>query len=149
MGFMLDSKDFVILDALKENSSLSHREISRKTKIPLTTVHHRIKKMQKNGVIKKYSIELDWEKVGKSISAYVMVSANQQFAGKKVFQQDITKQIRKFSSVETVDIVTGQTDILVKVRCKDVKDLDKFITQDLRSIDGVDKTVSMLVLEEG
>ena len=147
-GFGMDEKDCLILNVLKENSSLSHREISKKTHIPLTTVHNRIKKMQEEKLIKKYTVQLDNEKLGFGLAAYVMVTINQHIVGKKISQQDIAKHIRKFSCVESADIVTGQTDLLVKVRCASIKDLDNFITKDLRSIDGIDKTVSMIVLEE-
>ncbi|PIU21718.1 MAG: AsnC family transcriptional regulator [Candidatus Diapherotrites archaeon CG08_land_8_20_14_0_20_34_12] len=144
----MDEKDRLILDVLKENSSLSHREIAKKTHIPLTTVHNRIKKMQKEKLIKKYTIQLDSEKLGLGLAAYIMVTVNQHIAGKKISQQEIAKLIKKFSCVESADIVTGQTDLLVKVRCANIKDLDNFITKDLRSIEGIDKTISMIVLEE-
>lgn len=144
----MDEKNRMIIQALKEDSSLSHREISKKTHIPLTTVHNRIKKMHKEKLIKKYTIQVDYEKLGLTLAAYIMVTVNQQLAGRKITQQEIAKHIKKFSCVDSVDIVTGQTDLLVKIRCASIRDLDNFITKDLRSIDGIDKTVSMIVLEE-
>ncbi len=47
-----------------------------------------------------------------------------------------------------IDIVTGATDILVGIRVKDVHELNKFVIDRLRKIDGVDKTQTMIVLNE-
>jgi DNA-binding Lrp family transcriptional regulator len=45
-----------------------------------------------------------------------------------------------------VNIVTGGTDLIVKVRVKDVEELNEFVINKLRSIDGVDKTQTLIVL---
>ena len=55
----VDDKDRKILDLLKENSKLSTSKISKKLNLPITTVFHRMKKLEKNGVIKKYTIDID------------------------------------------------------------------------------------------
>ena len=58
----MDDKDEQILQILKENSKLSTHQISKKTRIPITTVHNRIKKLKKEEIIKKYSIIIDKKK---------------------------------------------------------------------------------------
>ena len=67
----MDKKDAKILKVLKENAKLSTQQISKKTLIPITTVHHRIKKMEKEGVINGYTTIVDNKKIGKNIAAYV------------------------------------------------------------------------------
>ena len=49
----MDEKDEKILKLLKENSKLTTQQISKKTLIPITTIHNRIKKLEKEGIIKK------------------------------------------------------------------------------------------------
>ena len=51
MTYILDDKDKKIIEILKENSRLSTQQISKKTLIPITTVHHRIKKLEKEKII--------------------------------------------------------------------------------------------------
>ena len=51
---MLDKSDIKIIEILKENSKLSTQQISKKTAIPITTVHYRIKKLEKEGLKKIY-----------------------------------------------------------------------------------------------
>ena len=47
-----------------------------------------------------------------------------------------------------MSIVTGGTDLIIKVRAKDVGELNDFVIKKLRSIDGVDKTQTAIVLQE-
>ena len=54
--------------------------------------------------------------------------------------------MKSFDEVEEVDIVTGETDIVIKVRVGDIDELDNLIINRLRSLPGVDKTRTMIVL---
>jgi DNA-binding Lrp family transcriptional regulator len=145
----MDLKDLEIIECLKKDASLSVRQISNKTKIPITTVHHRIKALKKNKVIKKTTIELDNEKMGLELSAYILVTAFSSFgSGEKVSQKKICKEISKFSGIELIDIVTGETDIIIKARVKNIKELNKLILDKIREVPGVDKTVTLTVMQE-
>lgn len=144
----IDKKDRKILDALKENSNLTSRRLSKKLRIPITTVHNRINKMQKLGVIKGYTVRLDYKKLDMGILSYILVGVMYMLPdGKKLSQENIAKEIKK-TGAEEVCIVTGGTDIVVKVRAKDVEELNDYIIKKLRNIEGVDKTRTMIVLKE-
>ena len=65
----LDQKDKKILQILKENANLTTSQIAKKTAIPITTVHNRIKKLNKEKVIKNYTLNLDFEKIGKPLKS--------------------------------------------------------------------------------
>lgn len=143
----LDEKDKKILEILKENSKLSTHQISKKLLIPITTIHNRIKKLESFGIIKNYTVNLDYKKIDKELLAYVTVTVTYTTPeGRKLHQEDIAKKIRKLYGVEEVDIVAGVTDILVKVRVKDIDELNDFVVRRLREIEGVDKTQTMIVL---
>lgn len=146
---MLDEKDSLILDVLKSNAHLTINQISNVTNIPITTIHNRIKKLEKDGVIKKYTIEIDHKKVGKEIQAYILLTVNYSLpSGKKIHQMEVARSIRSFPEVEEVKILAGVTDILIRVRTHDIDELNNFVINKLREIDGVDKTQTMIVLNE-
>jgi Lrp/AsnC family transcriptional regulator, leucine-responsive regulatory protein len=145
----MDSKDFEIIDCLKADASKTVREISKKTRIPITTVHHRIKALKKKGIIKKTTVELDYEKMGYSITAYILIVAQSALpSGEKVSQKKICEKISKIPGVETIDIITGDTDIFVKIRVKNVKELSRIILEKIRELPGVDRTKTITVLEQ-
>ncbi len=144
---MLDEKDFQILEVLKQNSKFTTQQIAKKINIPITTIHNRIKKLEKLSIIKGYTVVMDYKQIGKGILAYVLVTVNYLLpSGKKITQESIAKNIKKLSGVEEVDIMTGVIDILVKVRLKDIDELNDFVIDRLREIDGIDKTQTMIVL---
>lgn len=142
-----DEKDLLILDILKNNSKLTTSQISKKTRIPITTVHNRVKKLESLGVIKGYTVVLDYKKLNQPILAYVLVAVSYNLpSGKKVDQEILARQIKNFAEVEEVNITAGETDIIIKVRLQDVESLNNFVIRKLRSLDGVDKTRTMIVL---
>lgn len=143
----LDEKDLIILEELRTNSKQRTSRISKKTGIPITTVHNRIKKLEKEGIIKNYTVNIDYEKLGKNIFARILVSVEYKTRdGKRLHQLDIARKIRALIGVELVEIVTGTTDMVVRVRATDIKELNDFVINKLREIDGVDKTQTMIVL---
>ena len=146
---MLSKKDETILELLKKNAKFSSREISDKTGIPITTVHNRVKKMEKDGIIRSYSVVLDKKKLGKPVSAFVHVTVTYNKPdGTKISQEEVAAKISRFPEVEECSIVTGATDIIVKVSTKDVDDLHNFVINKLREIDGVQNTMTLIVLKD-
>lgn len=145
---MINKKDELILSLLQKNSKYSSREISGKTGIPITTVHNRIKRMEKEGMIKSYSVTLDKEKLGRPISAYVHITVTYNKSdGTKLSQEEIAGNICKMPEVEECAIVTGTTDIIIRVSATSVNDLHNFVINRLREIDGVQNTLTSIVLK--
>ncbi|MFC1741557.1 Lrp/AsnC family transcriptional regulator [Nanoarchaeota archaeon] len=146
----LDKKDLLILDELKANAKLTTGQISRKLRIPVTTVHNRIKKLEKEGVVEGYTVRVNHKKLGRPVVAYILITVMYVLpgTGKKIKQDELALRLKRFSEVEEVNIMAGVTDILIKVRVDSVDGLNDFIIKKLRSVDGVDKTQTMMVLSK-
>ena len=140
----MDDKDFRVLEILKENSKLTTKQIAKKLNLPITTVHNRIKKLERNGIVKNYTVVLDHKKLGRNISSYVLVTV--RYDKEETSQERIAREIKGHHEVEEVSIVAGGTDILARVRVGDIDDLNEFIIKKLRNINGVDRTQTMIVL---
>ena len=150
MAHNIDDKDKKILEVLKEHSDYTTRQISKKILLPVTTIHHRIKKLKLEGVIRKFSVELDSRKMGKEFMAYVLISANLPLLKqKKKTQHDLIIEMKKMWFVERADIVSGGTDIVVIVRAKDVEEFNRVLLGKLQLLEGIEKTQSLIVIEEG
>ena len=145
----MDKKDEKILELLTENSNLTTHQLSKKLLIPITTVHNRIKKLKEEGIIKRYTLELDNKKLGKAIAAFIHITVDYRLLKHmKISQYDLAKKIKQHESVEEAAIVTGGTDIIIKVRVKNIEELDYFVTKHLRNIEGIEKTQTMVILNE-
>lgn len=146
---MIDNKDQKILQILQEDSSLTTRQIAKKTRIPITTVHHRIKKLKDDGYIKNFTIELNHKKLGKTFAAIINVNCDYKLLRElKKDQHMLAKEIKLLPEVEKVHIVTGGTDLVVRVRLIDVDDFDTFLLTKFQKIEGIDKTQSLIVIHE-
>jgi len=143
----IDKKDMHILEVLKENSNYTIRQIAKKVALPIATVHHRIKKLKEKGIIKKYTIELDYEKLQQNFVAYVLINADLHLLKKKnKTQYDLAKELKKFPFVEKADIIAGGADIIATVRVKDVKEFDKALLGKIQLLEGISKTQSLIVI---
>ena len=145
---MLDGKDIKILKELKRNGRLSAQEISKITGIPVTTVFNRVKRMEKSKAIKGYTVVLDEGRVGRNVAAYVSITVDYNLLKRKrISQQQLATKLRQHEFVDEVDMITGASDIVVKIRTHDISQLNEFVTKYLRNVDGVERTQTSVILE--
>lgn len=142
MNEKLDDKDLTIIDELKKNAKLSEQKLARKTGIPMTTVHNRIKKLREEGIIETYTLRLNYAKLGKPITAFVLLKAVEG-----ADQKELLVQISKIPAVYEVAMVTGEFDLLFKARVASMEELNKIVVQGLRRQKNVGETVTMVCYE--
>ena len=145
---VVDNKDRKIIEELVRNSRQTTSQLSKKLNIPITTVHNRIKKLIKTGVIINYTINLNHNLLGRPVPAYIGITINYSIPGKRINQTDIANQLKKIEGVYEVYILTGGSDILVKALVKDITELNNLVTDRLRNVAGVDKTQKSIILKE-
>ena len=148
MKELIDEKDRKILDILEEKSNLSTHKISKRTLIPITTVNNRIKKLKKLGVIKKYTIDIDKSKLGFNLSTYIFVMVSLYELKKEGMKmKDLIGIIKKNQLIESVENVTGDVDIIIKMRARDINELNDYVVNILSYYKGVEKTRTALILQ--
>ncbi len=140
----MDDKDSRILDELSRNSRQSTAFISRSTGIPRVTVHDRLDKLKKNGVIKRFTVELDYAKLGLPVTALALVTYDRSA---HMDQHEVARKIIGLSGVYEVQIISGQWDFLVKIRAASINDVGMLIIDNIRKLDGVNQTLTMAVFE--
>ncbi|MCD6264243.1 Lrp/AsnC family transcriptional regulator [Candidatus Bathyarchaeota archaeon] len=145
----LDEKDIQILRLLQEDCKRPVREISRRIGSPITTVYARIKRLEEQGVIKAYKAILDAEKLGRGTTAFILASFRYRMPGieKTLSQRDIAREVAKFPEVQEVHIITGDWDILIKVKERDVNAIGRFVVDKLRTVRGIERTLTCMVFD--
>ncbi|MCF2136629.1 MAG: Lrp/AsnC family transcriptional regulator [Candidatus Thorarchaeota archaeon] len=145
--YELDEKDIKIIELLLDNARLTTTQLSTLLDLPQTTVHNRIKRLRRRGIIKRFTIELDKKKLGRGLIAYIFCTVSYRSTkGKMIDQYKIAQAVKQFPEVEEVSILTGEVDLLVRVALKDVDALNEFVIFKLRNIDGIEKTTTSVVL---
>jgi len=104
--------------------------------------------MERAGIIKGYHAVLDAAKLNSSTTAFVLASfAYQRDGDKTLSQRQVAKEIAQFPEVQEVHIISGDWDLIIKVRASDVESVGKFVVDKLRLVKGVEKTLTCLVFE--
>ena len=135
----LDKTDERILKNLMVDARLSARQLALKLGISTVTVLSRIKKLEREKIIKGYTALIDHEKLGYNLTAIIEIIAKKD----KII--DIEKELSKFENVCGVYDITGNTDTLVIAKFKSRNELSEFV-KGLASIPNIDNTITHVVL---
>ena len=149
METRLDAKDTAILTLVQKDCKLTAREIARRINSPITTVFAKIKRMETLGIIKEYRAILDPNKLDKSTAAFILASVTYEARnGEQPFsQRDRAAEIAKFPEVQEVHIITGDWDLLIKLRADSVNSIGQFVIDKLRFVKGIQKTLTCMVFD--
>jgi Lrp/AsnC family transcriptional regulator for asnA, asnC and gidA len=105
--------------------------------------------MEKDGIIAGWTIRKDYEKMGLSVKAHILIHVNvTALKQMKKSQKDLAARIRRFDNIEAVDIIAGEADLMVTARCSDLKSLQDVLLEQIQSIEGITKTKTMIVISE-
>jgi Lrp/AsnC family leucine-responsive transcriptional regulator len=150
MSLKLDEKDLAILVLIQENSKLTANQIAKKIGAPITTVFAKTKRMEEMGIIKQYRAILSAEKLNLSTVAFILAQVSYRTKSDDetpVSQRAVAEEIARFPEVQEVHIITGDWDLLVKLRAENVDAIGKFVVDKLRLIKGLEKTLTCMVFE--
>ena len=149
MEAKLDEKDAAILTLIQRDCKLTAREIATRIDSPITTIFAKIKRMEDLGIIKAYKAILDSTKLDRGATAFILASVSYETKndGTQVSQRSMAKEIARFPEVQEVHIITGDWDLLMKVKGKDVDAVGKFVIDRLRMVRGIEKTLTCMVFE--
>ena len=136
---MIDETDKQILNVLLDDSRLSYREIAKKVGVSVATVMHRVNRLKKEKIIKKYTTALDYEKLGYDVEITIHLKINK---GKLI---ELENKIAKAKNVFAVYDVTGKSDAIVIARFKNRRSMDNFLKH-IQTYDFVERTETSLIL---
>lgn len=135
----LDKTDERILKNLMVDARLSARQLALKLGISTVTVLSRIKKLEKEKIIKGYTALIDHEKLGYNLTAIIEIIAKKD----KIVDMEI--EISKIENVCGVYDITGNTDTLIIAKFKSRNELSDFV-KGLASIPNIENTITHVVL---
>lgn len=139
VGQTTDVLDSKILKHLLADSRLSYRTIAEMTGVSVGTVAARIRQMEADGVIRRYTALLDYEKLGFQLSALIELSVSK---GKLM---EVEQKVARMPGVCCVYDITGLTDALVVAKFRGRKELNDFV-KTLLAMPYVERTNTHMVL---
>lgn len=139
----LDLTDKKILNLLQQNSKANIKEIALKIGLTQTPTYERIKRLEKDGVIKNYIAVLDKEKVGYTIEVFCQVTL---LVHSKEMITRFENAVNKINEVMECFHVAGNYDYLLKIIVKDMSSYQAFLKNKLSVLDSVANVQSTFVM---
>ena len=113
----LDDKDHSIIAVLRENSRMAIRDIAKATKLRPSTVHDRLRRMKEQGIIEKFTLKLNNKAVGENFIVFMLIKTD----------KEIPASVFHDSQVKEVFGVTGEYDLLLKLKFEDIEQFNHFV----------------------
>jgi Lrp/AsnC family leucine-responsive transcriptional regulator len=117
----MDEIDLKICGALQENARLTYAEIGARVGLAASSVHDRVRKLERNGVIRAYRAEIDFDRAGLPITAFVSLALRPESPS------DIPARIAEFPIVESCYSVAGDNSYALIVRAPDTGALEELL----------------------
>lgn len=142
---MIDDIDRQIILLLQEDAHLSNAALAEKVGLTVSTVHERVKKLEKKGVIKGYVAVVNAEAVGKPIMAFIRLTVGATPEGYVETKRSVLEVCRTEPDVLECHGVAGEDCYILKVRTASPKELERLLEK-IRSKATVSSSVTSIVL---
>ncbi|MHA1614855.1 MAG: Lrp/AsnC family transcriptional regulator [Candidatus Thorarchaeota archaeon] len=137
---MLDELDHKILRELQRECRTSLKDIANLVGAPTSTVHYRVKRLEKNGIIEGYYAKINSEKVSLDYLTLIAITAEY---GQNYYNK-IGAKLAKVGGIWAVYYTLGENDFYVLTRCKNREEYMK-ILDEMMSITGLTRTKTQVI----
>lgn len=145
MSEKLDKVDLQILRTLQENARLTTKELAAQVSLSSTPVFERLKRLEREGYIKKYIAVLDADKLNQGFVVFCNVKLRRM---NKDIAMEFTCIIQNIPEVTECYNISGSYDYLLKIHAPNMKYYQEFIINVLGTIDSLGSLESMFVMDE-
>lgn len=141
--YELDDTDRRILNLLMQDAKLPYSEIARQLHVSGGTIHVRMTRLEELGIVRGATLDLDLQKVGYGIQAFLGI-----FLLKSSFCDSVITQLRGIPEVISVHFTTGSYNLFARIACRDTQHLRNVLHDQVQQIEGVERTETLISLEE-
>ncbi|GIR73068.1 MAG: AsnC family transcriptional regulator [Flammeovirgaceae bacterium] len=141
-NYQIDNIDLKILNVLSKNAKMPYTEVAKKVFVSGGTVHVRMRKLEKMGVVRGTKLDIDYDKLGYNISSYMGIYLEKSFLYKET-----VKSLKKIPEIVEIHAITGQYTIFIKIICKDTSHFRNFLDT-VHKVKGITRTETFMSFEE-
>lgn len=135
-----------ILDIINYNSRISNKDIAAMTNSSEEEVAAQIKQMEDNKVICGYPTLINWDNTDcEKVTALIEIKVTPQ---RDMGFNKVAERIYKFEEVESVYLMSGAYDLTVIIEGKSMKEVSRFVTEKLSTLEYVTSTATYFVLKK-
>jgi Lrp/AsnC family transcriptional regulator, leucine-responsive regulatory protein len=141
----MDPVDLKILKLLKKDGLMTNKEIAAELNLTTTPVHERIKRLRRDNIIEKYTIDLNHKKLNKNLIVFCNVSLKEHA---QEFLTQFEKDIQTVPEVVECYCISGGSDFLLKIVVSDIEAYKDFILNKLAALSNIGSAQSHFVITE-
>jgi Lrp/AsnC family transcriptional regulator for asnA, asnC and gidA len=139
----LDATDLALLRLLASDARISQRQLAQRLGVSAPTVADRMARLERNGVIRSYGVDVNWDSIGYGLKVYLSVTAASGFD-----VGDIMRRLWAIAEVEDVTLVTGRLDLIAHLRVRDHAHLRGLLLDEIWTIPGMAGTETLIGMAE-
>jgi len=139
----IDEIDRSILNILMQDANTSYVDISKEIHVSPGTVHVRMKRLIKLGIVKKAFLNVDYSKLGYDMCAFLGI-----YLEKSYMYSSVIDALYKIPEVVNAHYTTGNYSIFAKIICRDTEHLRRVLYEKIQNIEGIQRTETFISLEE-
>ena len=140
----LDQTDLKILRILQQNARLTNKELAAQVNLSTTPVFERLKRLERNGYIKKYVAVLDAEKLNRGFIVFCNVKMRRL---SKEIARDFMERMLNIPEVTECYNISGQFDYMLKIHAPDMRYYQEFVLNQLGTIENLGTLESTFVMD--
>ncbi|MDR1090781.1 MAG: Lrp/AsnC family transcriptional regulator [Prevotella sp.] len=141
----LDATDIKILKILQGNAKLTTKELAEKVNLSPTPVFERQKRLEREGYIKRYTAELDSEKLGCNLIVFCSIKLKQHT---REYGHQFMEAINKMETITNCYNISGDYDFMMKIYVRDMKHYQDFVLNTLGELNCIGSLHSTFVIGE-
>lgn len=142
-NYQIDNVDKKIISLLMKDAMMPYTEIGHRVLMSSGTVHVRMTNLKKRGIVQGTSLLLDNTKLGYDLTAFVGV-----YLQKGSIYDKVIKRLEKIPEIVEAHYTTGVYSIFMKLVCKNTEHLREVLNVKVQSVEGIDRTETIISLEE-
>jgi len=123
-----------LLGLLRKDARAKYAELGQAIYLSAPAVFERVKKLEKSGVIRRYTVDLDPQAIELGLCSFVQIRLE------RTSTDELARLLMPFAEIEECHCIAGEDCILAKVRTKDAQDLNRLL-QEIKNLPGVQRTL--------
>ena len=143
LNYEIDNLDLQILNILMEDAFVPYTEIGKKLFVSPGTIHVRMAKMEKLGIVKSPRLQIDLAHLGMDVTAFIGI-----YLIRSDHYDKVVKELKKIHEVVSCHYTTGNYSLFIKIICRDTQHLREVLHDKLQKIEGINRTETLISLDE-
>ena len=143
LDYQIDNVDRQIMQILLENARTPYTEIAQKLIVSPGTIHVRMKKLEKMGIVIGTELVIDPAKLGYDLTAFIGI-----YLEKSVNYKEVIPELEKIEEIMEAYYTTGGYSIFAKIVCSNTNHLRTVLNEKIQAVGGIQRTETMISLEQ-